>query len=136
MGTEAEQPYTVMDRSQCWAHLRDARVGRLAVIVDDGPEIFPVNHVVDRGSVVFRTAAGAKLHGAVGRRVAFEVDGYDADTNVAWSVVAKGRAREVRRTEEVLDAMGIGVHPWHSGSKPRFVRIDPDEVSGRSFQVS
>ena len=57
----------------------------------DHPDMFPINYVMDRGNVVFRTAEGTKLAAAVlGRAVAFEVDGYEPEAGVAWSVVMKG----------------------------------------------
>ena len=92
-----------LSASDSWALLRQARVGRLALIVDGHPDIFPVNHVVDRGTVVFRTAAGTKFAEAVGHTVAFEVDGYDLRTASAWSVVVKGTAQEVIRLYDVMD---------------------------------
>jgi uncharacterized protein len=49
----------------CWALLRSQEAGRLAVLIADRPEIFPINYVVDHGTVVFRTAEGTKLAGAV-----------------------------------------------------------------------
>ena len=82
---------------EAWTILRTATVGRLAVVGGDGPEIFPVNFVVDHGSVVFRTAAGSKLAMARGHRVAFEADGYTETTREAWSVVLKGMAPGGRR---------------------------------------
>src|SRR6476619_2758028 len=42
--------------SESWSLVRSAPVGRLAVVVDGRPEIFPLNHVVDHGTLVFRTA--------------------------------------------------------------------------------
>ena len=45
----------------CWELLASAVIGRLALVVDGHPEIFPVNFVVERRSVVFRTGAGTKL---------------------------------------------------------------------------
>ena len=121
--------------SECWVLLREAVVGRMAVIVGDRPEIFPVNHIVDRGSLVFRTAAGTKLSAAVGNPVAFEVDGYDPVTGNAWSVVVKGHAEEVTRLHDVLEVVDLPLFPWHSLPKPRFVRIDADSVTGRRFRV-
>ncbi len=118
---------------RCWQLLRDAPVGRLAFVVDDQPEIFPVNHVVDHASIVFRTAEGTKLLAADGRRVAFEADGRDSSTGQVWSVVARGRAHQIRRMEEVFDTLDLPVYPWHRGPKPRFVRVQVDEVSGRRF---
>jgi nitroimidazol reductase NimA-like FMN-containing flavoprotein (pyridoxamine 5'-phosphate oxidase superfamily) len=116
--------------------LRSAEVGRLAVSITDHPDIFPVNYIVDHGTVVFRTAEGTKLAAAVlGRSVAFEIDGYDAAAGDAWSVVIKGRAVEIERMQDLFDAVDLPLFPWHAGPKHRFVRIEPDEISGRSFHV-
>jgi nitroimidazol reductase NimA-like FMN-containing flavoprotein (pyridoxamine 5'-phosphate oxidase superfamily) len=125
-----------LDESRCWALLRAADVGRLAVAINEHPDIFPVNFVVDHGTVVFRTAEGTKLAAAVlGCAVAFEVDGYDPSSGEAWSVVIKGRASEIRRMQELFDAEELPLFPWHASPKPRFVRIEPDQVTGRRFHV-
>jgi nitroimidazol reductase NimA-like FMN-containing flavoprotein (pyridoxamine 5'-phosphate oxidase superfamily) len=85
---------------------------------------------------VFRTAEGTKLAAAVTcPRVAFEVDGYEPEAGEAWSVVVKGRAEEIRNMDEVLDAMAFPLFPWHAGPKHRFVRIVPDDISGRRFHI-
>ncbi len=125
-----------MSSADCWAELRRAPVGRLAVVVDGHPEIFPVNHVVDHGTIVFRTAAGTKLAGALGKQVAFESDGYDLESGTAWSVVVKGRAVESTRLHDVLDAMKLPIFPWHDSPKPHYLRIEPDELTGRRFVVA
>jgi nitroimidazol reductase NimA-like FMN-containing flavoprotein (pyridoxamine 5'-phosphate oxidase superfamily) len=125
----------ILSPDECWALLRDSVVGRLAVTADGSPDIFPVNPVVDHGTIVFRTAAGTKLAGTKGRDVAFEVDGYDAVTARAWSVVVKGRAHEIWEVEETIRAMRLPLFPWQSGRKPRFVRIEPVDVTGRRFVV-
>ena len=99
-----------------WALVREAVVGRLAVIVGESPEIFPVNHVVDRGTVVFRTARGTKLSAALENpAVAFEVDGYDAVNGDAWSVVVKGRAEEVKEMYDVLEVIELPIFPVARG---------------------
>ena len=49
-----------MSVSQSWLLLRSAAVGRLAVVVDGLPDIFPVNHPVDHGTILFRTAQGTQ----------------------------------------------------------------------------
>jgi hypothetical protein len=93
-----------LDESECWALLRKAAVGRLAVVVNHRPEIFPITHIVDHATIVFHTAVGTKLEGSLGRDVAFEVDGYDPDTGEAWSVIVKGLAREIKQMYEALEA--------------------------------
>jgi hypothetical protein len=133
--TQSEE-MTKLQGNQCWSLLRVCEVGRLAVSIAEHPDIFPVNFVVDHGSIVFRTAEGTKLAGAVlGRSVAFEVDGYDAASGEAWSVVVKGAAREIEGMHELFDAVELPLFPWHAGSKHRYVRIVPVEVTGRRFGV-
>jgi len=127
----------VLDEPECLELLRTSAVGRLAVVTASGPEIFPVNFIVDHGTIVFRTAEGTKLSSiASTRNVAFEVDGYDPRAGVAWSVVAKGGAREARTMQERFDAADLTLFPWQTAPKPRFVRITPHEITGRRFRVT
>ena len=127
---------TELEPDECWELLRAAEVGRLAVAIAGHPDIFPVNFVVDHGSVVFRTAEGTKLAAAVlGTATAFEVDGYDAAAGEAWSVVLKGRAREIEAIQDVVEALDLPLFPWHASPEHRFVRIVPDELTGRRFTV-
>lgn len=112
-------------------------VGHLAVWVEDHPDIFPVNYKVDHGTLVFRTGAGTKFEAALGETpVALEADGVDAGSGVAWSVVVKGHATAVSRTEEVLDTVGLFLFPWEAGRKDHFIRIVPTSVTGRRFTVT
>ena len=127
----------VLETDVCWQLLRVTEVGRLAVSITEHPDIFPVNYVVDQGTVVFRTAEGTKLAAAVlGRAVAFEIDGYDPDRGDAWSVVIKGRATEIERMQDVFDALDLPLFPWHASPKHRFVRIEPFDITGRRFHVT
>jgi len=129
-GTEVLAP------NECWDLLRTADVGRLAVAVANRPDIFPVNFVVDHGSVVFRTAEGIKLAAAVcGTGVAFEVDCYDATSGDAWSVVVKGEADEIEAMRDLCDALELPLFPWHAAPKHRFVRVVRGEVNGPAVHV-
>lgn len=120
---------------QCWALLRQHVVGRLAVTADGAPDIFPVNYATDHGALLFRTAPGTKLAAALGSTVAFEIDGYDPEAGQAWSVVLKGTAHQVQRQEELLATTDLPLFPWHTGPKPRFVRIEPTSITGRRFHA-
>lgn len=126
----------VLDPSQCWAIVRESPFGRLGVIVDGRPQIFPVNHIVDHGSILFRSAAGTKVEAAVGHPVVFEIDGYDLAQGHAWSVMVNGSARRVIDTDDLIDVMQAPLTPWHRGVKPHFVRIVTESVTGRRIPVS
>ena len=51
MEIAAESVVQELNSSQSWQLLRDAPFGRLAVVLDGRPDIFPVNNVVDRVSL-------------------------------------------------------------------------------------
>ncbi|GGG65281.1 pyridoxamine 5'-phosphate oxidase [Kocuria dechangensis] len=126
-----------LSSSACWELLRTARVGRLAVWVDDHPDIFPVNHIVDHGTLVFRTAEGTKLAAALSETpVALEIDGYDEGAAKAWSVVVRGRAEQIQRPQELMDTMDLPLLPWQAGRKGILVRIVPELVTGRRFPIA
>lgn len=121
----------------CWALLRTTTVGRLAVWVDDHPDIFPLNYVVDHGTLVFRSREGTKAFAALsGAPVALEADGYEASTSQAWSVVVKGRAGAISQDQDLMDTVGLPLFPWQAGEKNRFIRIHPDLATGRRFPVA
>ena len=136
MSSERVDSTTELSVSESWALVRSVLFGRLAVVVDGHPDIFPVNHVVDHGAIVLRTAPGAKLAAAARHEVAYEVDGYDAGADQAWSVVMKGLATPIIRLHEMIDVLELQLSPWHDGAKPSFLRIEPTTVTGRRFQVS
>lgn len=121
---------------ESWDLLRSVEVGRIAVSIMNHPDIFPINYVVDHGSIVFRTAEGTKLAASVlGASVAFEIDGYDAAAGEAWSVVVKGAAVEIEQILGRFDAADLPLFPWHASPKHRFVRIEPESITGRRFEV-
>jgi uncharacterized protein len=107
------------------------RVGRLA-IAGPRPVILPVNYVVDKGEVVFRTAPGTKLHAAVKAEfVAFEVDDVMPEWRSGWSVLVRGQSHEVRDPAETERLSKLPLQSWAAGEKEHFVRISNAIVSGR-----
>jgi hypothetical protein len=126
-----------LSEDTCWALLRTTAVGRLAVWVDDHPDIFPLNYAVDHGTVVFRSAAGTKVSAALSDSpVALEADGYDPETSQAWSVVVRGDAQRISRPQELIDTLELPLFPWQAGDKGQFIRIVPTATSGRRFVIA
>lgn len=120
--------------SDCWQLLRSCEFGRLVVVSADGPDVFPVNFVVDHGTVMIRTGDGSKLTAiSADPRVAFEVDGAAAASGEAWSVVLRGVAARITIADAVA-AVDVGVEPWQEGAKGEFIRVTPSTVTGRSFR--
>src|SRR6202162_3495089 len=86
----------ILSDGDCVELLRSHDLGRIAVIDREvRPLIFPINYFFDEGVIVFRTAPGAKLDLAPGAHVGFEIDGWDADQGVGWSVLVKGIAQDI-----------------------------------------
>lgn len=137
MNTNSTAAELHLGLSDCWALVRSTPVGRVAVSVSGRPDILPVNHLVDHGTVVFRSGPGTKLLAAIGGEpVAFEVDGWDPGAGEAWSVVVKGHAEVITDMDELIASTGWPLFPWHDGPKPSFVRIVPGEVTGRRFTAA
>jgi len=126
------EPISILSETECWDLASSAALGRVVTSVDGQPEIFPVNFVVQRRTILFRTAEGTKLVSAViNDRVLFEVD----EHNVAegWSVIVKGMARVLRTEEDLAEARRAQLLPWTATTKEHYVRIAPLGISGRRF---
>ena len=119
----------------CWELLAQRQIGRLAVVYQGEPDIFPVSYVVDHGGIVFRTGAGTKLAAARNHPVALEVDGEDDANTIHWSVVLKGQASRLEGVKAVLQDEFARLVPVQSGPKPWLMRIDPVSVTGRRLRM-
>ncbi|WP_208009788.1 pyridoxamine 5'-phosphate oxidase family protein [Nesterenkonia sphaerica] len=126
-------PVLKLTEDQCWQLLEGTQHGRLVGVVGGRPDIFPINIATHEGSVFFRTAPGTKLAEiAVNDQVLIEADGILSDQG--WSVVVRGSARMLERSQEIAAAEELGLRPWVPGLKEHFVKVTPSEISGRHFQ--
>ena len=124
---------TVLSEDECWSLLSSMALGRLVTILGGEPEIFPVNFVTQRRTLLFRTAQGTKLYSAVmSDRIAFEAD--DHTVAGGWSVIVKGRAHVLSATAEILEAQDAQLLPWTATLKPLYVRVIAMEITGRRFK--
>jgi nitroimidazol reductase NimA-like FMN-containing flavoprotein (pyridoxamine 5'-phosphate oxidase superfamily) len=128
-----DAPVTVLSEDECWSLLSSVSLGRIVTILGGKPEIFPINFVSQRRTVLFRTAQGTKLYSAVmGGGVVFEAD--DHSVAEGWSVIVKGRAHLLTANAEILDAQEAPLLPWTATSKPHYVRVSALDISGRRFR--
>ena len=131
----AGPPVTVLGEDECWSLLSSLSLGRFVTCLDGRPEIFPVNFVTQRPTVLFRTAEGTKLFGAATHPfVAFEADYHDAPLTYGWSVIIKGRAHVLSANADILDAEEAPLRQWIATLKPLYVRVIPLEITGRRFK--
>ena len=131
-GPRRQVRWQELTKGECFELLAREQLGRVAVVDDRGPIVLPVNFVLDRHMVVFRTDEGTKLDAAIrGSRVAFEIDGTDAAAHTGWSVMVRGEAVEVTDPEELARLRRLPLSPWAPGAKSRYVRILPAVLTGR-----
>lgn len=123
--------------AECVRLLRSHNLGRIAVVDREvRPLIFPINYFFDEGVVVFRTAPGTKLDLVPGSYVSFEIDSWNADEGIGWSVLVKGIAHDI------TDSRGAPtgrmrfwpVRPAAPGSREHWVGIWANEITGRAFR--
>jgi nitroimidazol reductase NimA-like FMN-containing flavoprotein (pyridoxamine 5'-phosphate oxidase superfamily) len=122
-----------LDEHECREHLETTSLGRIAVMVDGHPEIFPVNHVYDPAlGVAFPSNERTKLHAALEWPwICFEVDGVDTDRNRGWSVLVVGRAVEVTDPGTCRSLAARRKVAWATSSELRWLHIEPTKVTGR-----
>lgn len=126
-------PSVELTRQECLDLITDGGVGRVAFCAPSGPQIYPVNFVLDHGGIVFRTAAYSSLGTFVhDQPVAFEVDELDHEQASGWSVVATGVARSVSDPDAIAELAARGKPaPWAAGARNLYLRIEPHTISGR-----
>jgi len=132
-----EEQLKVLTHDECLGLLRSREMGRIAFDSDGKIQIFPINYGTQGSIIVFRTGPGTKLDVVPTTSVAFEVDSWDPESGVGWSVVARGRAEEITtnpgRAAEHL--RWVPVHPTAPGERWHWIGIKPSEVTGRHFRA-
>lgn len=133
MTDDEDQWVEDIDIDECWQLLHHQKMGRLAFHLVDEVHIVPINYLIDRPRLLFRTAPGNKLLAAALRAaVAFEIDWHDEKS--AWSVVARGTLRRLEEHQHhQLDTLGRT--PWVAGPKYEALELTPRHVTGRRFTL-
>lgn len=128
----------VLSEFQCLEYLHSSRLGRIAFVDEDGVDVLPVNYASDGAIVVFRTAKGTKLDRSLSGRIAFEVDGWDSQTGIGWSVVLRGVAEEVTKGNDPFSEAlrARKVVPLAPGEREHWIAVYPAQISGRRFRSS
>jgi len=119
-----------LSRSECLGLLATKVVGRLAYTGADGPEVVPVNFVIQHDTVLFATSP----HSMLGQQLrldvaAFQVDDIDDDNQSGWSVLLRGRVEPVETDD--LPPAEARPHPWAAGQRPLHLRLIPRTITGR-----
>ena len=136
---QSQLPESELDdipEAECLELLARSSLGRIAFVAEGQLEIFPVNYGVRKGIVVIRTAPGTKLSHAPESQVVFEIDEYDSERGLGWSVVLHGVAYDVTDAGDDFSwaARGAKVTPLAPGTKVHRLAIKPSAISGRRFR--
>jgi hypothetical protein len=121
---------TDLDEAECYRLAATEPVGRLVWTGPEGPSVVPVNFTLEPGTVRVRTAAYSALaQECDDSRVAFEVDAYDPDSRLGWSVIMAGRA-SIGFVQPGIPAPEV----WPIGAKAVQLTVDVDRVTGRRLR--
>lgn len=123
----------ILAEDECLRLLEHSKIGRLGVVVDGYPLIFPVNYALDEGVVTFRTEPGTKFEAAQHGKVSFEVDQMTQPGRSAWSVLMLGAAsvpatRDPSRLQRLQE---LDITPLDPAEKPLWVQVIPHRITGR-----
>ena len=134
--TPGDATILTLPEEECWSLLRNHDLGRLAIVIEGRPQIFPVNYASAENTVVFRTQAGAKLTHGPGSAACFEIDEYDRQGSMGWSVMVVGVLEDITDAEDEHSRRlrRLTVQPVAPGSRLHWLALKAQEVSGRSFR--
>jgi nitroimidazol reductase NimA-like FMN-containing flavoprotein (pyridoxamine 5'-phosphate oxidase superfamily) len=130
------QAWEVLSEERCVELLASRDLGRVGLVVGDHPEVFPVTYATDGKVVIFRTARGTVLQRATQGRVAFEVDEWNSQVGLGWSVMLKGVAAELPEGADPFASAlrEHSVNPLAPGEREVWIAIYPSEITGRRFR--
>lgn len=135
METDGAAELEVLDEAECLALLAAHDVGRVAIIVDRQPVIYPVNYLIDEDCIVFRTNWPVLAHASLAV-LAFQIDSFDVGRQSGWSLLVQGVGHDIT---DALDSaserlQAVPVSPWVPGSQPRLLRLVPRTITGHRFR--
>ena len=124
---------TELSYGKCRELLAAGVFGRVGVCTPEKPVILPVNYSVVGESIIFRTTPyGVVANHDWATAIAFEVDHVDYADHKGWSVLATGRGERVEDNEELSRIKRTwDPAPWAGGSRPLYVKLAWDELTGR-----
>ena len=119
---------TELSTSECELFLASVHVGRIAVVDDGYPLVFPINFKVDFSTgtavIAIRTRPDNVID-TIGRTVCFEIDGVDPSGDGGWSVLVRGVLVETQPDSD-LDPQPIATE-----NRDAWRVIVPTHVTGR-----
>ena len=119
---------TELSTSDCELLLASLDVGRIAVVENGYPLVFPISYkvvVADEGLVLAIRTRPDNVIDQPGRAVCFEIDGVDPSHDGGWSVLVRGLLVETSPHVE------LDPNPIVSDDRDAWRIIMPTHISGR-----
>lgn len=117
-----------LSTSDCERLLASLDIGRIAVVAEGYPLVFPINYKMvllgEKSVIAIRTRPDNVID-RPGRAVCFEIDGIDASHDGGWSVLVRGILVESSPDPD------RDPHPIDSRDRDAWRIIVPTHVSGR-----
>jgi hypothetical protein len=130
MDTSDDRLLIDLDEAECFRLAATEPVGRMVWVGHDGPSVVPVNFTLEDRAVHVRTAGYSALaRECDDSKVAFEVDAYDPDSRLGWSVVMVGRA-----SVWLVRPGSPAPEVWPVGAKAAQLTVEVDKVTGRRLR--
>lgn len=120
---------------QCLDLLRAGTVGRIAVLSEGAPLMFPVNYRLVETSaptwLAVRTSEGNVIDRAP-LNVAFEIDALDDEHHGGWSVLVRGTLHHV--DPDAADfRTRFDPEPWVADERDAWLVVAPFSITGRTM---
>jgi nitroimidazol reductase NimA-like FMN-containing flavoprotein (pyridoxamine 5'-phosphate oxidase superfamily) len=129
----AERWLEKLSSEECLEFLRANGVGRIAVLHEGRPFVFPVNYrlveVSDKPQLVIRTRPGNVIDLAEDA-VAFEIDGIDPSHQRGWSVLVQGSLHHVAGDATLLETH-FDPASWIVDDGGAWLAIEAESITGR-----
>ena len=120
-----------LNQDECLALLATTSIGRIGTTVDALPVVLPITFALHRGTIVFRTMPGTRLHDATRNAVvALQADHYaDPHEPAGWSVMVQGQTQEIAEPNWLNAVQLLPLGSWAPDG--RYICLEPAIVSGR-----
>ncbi|MFI7324826.1 helix-turn-helix domain-containing protein [Streptomyces rubiginosohelvolus] len=125
-----------LGEAMCWTRLGDHGVGRVALTLEDGPVVLPVNYQVLDGEVMFRTGDDSPPAAAADTEIAFEADHFDDAFSRGWSVLIVGSVRPVADDDASQQLREAAFStPWAGQEREHVMLLGARRITGRRILV-
>lgn len=118
--------------AESWRLLGSVSLGRIVFTRHAMPAIRPVNHLVDRETVIIRSHLGAAIvrrAAGDGTVVCYEADDIDPVRHTGWSVIVTGLARLINDPAAISGYQQV-LQPWADTQMDYVIAIEPKIVTG------